>query len=37
MGRPSLMILEVDIENGTTTAVRVGGDAVVTAEGTLFA
>ncbi len=35
MGRPSKMVLELDVENGTIEAVRVGGDAVVVAEGTL--
>lgn len=35
MGRPSRMVLEVDVENGAIEAVRVGGDAVVVAEGTL--
>jgi trans-2,3-dihydro-3-hydroxyanthranilate isomerase len=36
MGRPSQMVLELDIENGSTAAVRVGGDAVVIGEGNLF-
>jgi trans-2,3-dihydro-3-hydroxyanthranilate isomerase len=35
MGRPSLIALEVDIEGGGVAAVRIGGDAVVVAEGTL--
>jgi trans-2,3-dihydro-3-hydroxyanthranilate isomerase len=35
MGRPSLIILEIDIENGGIAAARVGGDAVVVAEGSL--
>lgn len=35
MGRPSRMVLELDMEDGVVAAVRVGGDAVVTAEGTL--
>ena len=35
MGRPSRMVLELDVENGDIAAVRVGGDAVVVAEGTL--
>jgi trans-2,3-dihydro-3-hydroxyanthranilate isomerase len=35
MGRPSLMMLEIDIEAGEIVAARVGGDAVVIAEGTL--
>jgi trans-2,3-dihydro-3-hydroxyanthranilate isomerase len=33
MGRPSNMVLELDVENGAIEAVRVGGDAVVVAEG----
>ena len=35
MGRPSIMILEVDMEGGAVAAARVGGDAVIIAEGTL--
>jgi trans-2,3-dihydro-3-hydroxyanthranilate isomerase len=35
MGRPSLITLEVDIEVRGVAAARVGGDAVVVAEGTL--
>ena len=35
MGRPSLMTLEIDIAGGEIAAVRVGGNAVVVAEGTL--
>ena len=35
MGRPSLMTLEIDIAGGEISAVRVGGNAVVIAEGTL--
>jgi trans-2,3-dihydro-3-hydroxyanthranilate isomerase len=35
MGRPSLMKLELDIASGEVAASRVGGDAVVVAEGTL--
>jgi trans-2,3-dihydro-3-hydroxyanthranilate isomerase len=35
MGRPSLMMLEVDVEGGEIAAARVGGDAVVVAEGVL--
>ncbi|MFO1185627.1 MAG: PhzF family phenazine biosynthesis protein [Bauldia sp.] len=36
MGRPSLLFLEVDTgEGGAPSAVRVGGDAVVVARGTL--
>ncbi len=36
MARPSLMALEIDIAGGEVSAVRVGGDAVVVAEGTLL-
>lgn len=35
MGRPSLMKLELDVAGGEVAASRVGGDAVVVAEGTL--
>jgi trans-2,3-dihydro-3-hydroxyanthranilate isomerase len=35
MERPSLITLEVDFEGGAITATRIGGDAVVVAEGTL--
>lgn len=35
MGRPSVIRLEVDIENGALAAARIGGDAVVVARGTL--
>ena len=35
MGRPSLITLEVDVENSEIAAVRIGGDAVVIAEGVL--
>ena len=35
MGRPSLMKLEIDIAGGEIAAVRVGGNAVVVAEGLL--
>lgn len=35
MGRPSLMALEVDIETAGVAAARIGGDAVLLAEGTL--
>ena len=35
MGRPSLITLEIDIEGGEVAAARIGGDAVVVAEGTL--
>ncbi|MEM8839872.1 MAG: PhzF family phenazine biosynthesis protein [Pseudomonadota bacterium] len=36
MGRPSQMMLEIDIENDDIFALRIGGDAVILAEGTLF-
>ena len=35
MGRPSLITLEMDVEKGALAAARIGGDAVVVAEGTL--
>jgi trans-2,3-dihydro-3-hydroxyanthranilate isomerase len=35
MGRPSIMRLEIDVEQGAIAAARVGGDAVVIAEGGL--
>jgi trans-2,3-dihydro-3-hydroxyanthranilate isomerase len=35
MGRPSLITLEIDIEGGAIVAERIGGHAVVVAEGTL--
>jgi trans-2,3-dihydro-3-hydroxyanthranilate isomerase len=35
MGRPSRIRLELDLEGGTVTACRVGGHAVIVAEGTL--
>jgi trans-2,3-dihydro-3-hydroxyanthranilate isomerase len=35
MKRPSLIALEVDIEGGEVFAARIGGDAVVVAEGVL--
>jgi trans-2,3-dihydro-3-hydroxyanthranilate isomerase len=35
MKRPSLIKLEIDIANGEIAAARIGGDAVVIAEGTL--
>ena len=35
MGRPSLITLEIDIADGVIAAARIGGDAVVVAEGTL--
>lgn len=36
MGRPSLIYLEADMENGAVRAVRVGGSAVRMSEGTLM-
>lgn len=36
MGRPSLMTMEMDVAGGEMTAVRIGGNAVVVAEGTLL-
>jgi trans-2,3-dihydro-3-hydroxyanthranilate isomerase len=35
MGRPSLIGLEIDVAGGRIEAARIGGDAVVIAEGTL--
>ncbi len=35
MGRPSLLFIEADKNNGTTTAVRVGGNAVMVTEGVI--
>jgi trans-2,3-dihydro-3-hydroxyanthranilate isomerase len=35
MGRPGLINLEIDIEGGAIAAARIGGDAIVVAEGTL--
>ncbi|MEJ0098007.1 MAG: PhzF family phenazine biosynthesis isomerase [Bauldia sp.] len=35
MGRPSLIDLEVDMDSGEVAAARIGGDAVLLAEGTL--
>ncbi len=37
MKRPSLIGLEIDVDDGRIVAGRVGGDAVVVAEGALFA
>jgi trans-2,3-dihydro-3-hydroxyanthranilate isomerase len=37
MGRPSLITLEMDSEGGRLVAARVGGDAVIVAEGMLDA
>lgn len=36
MGRPSLISLEIVVEGGELTEVRVGGDAVIVADGTLI-
>ena len=35
MGRPSLLYIEADKNNGVTTAVRVGGNAVMVTEGVI--
>ncbi len=35
MGRPSKITLEIDVAGGEVSAVRIGGNAVVVAEGTL--
>lgn len=35
MGRPSLIGLEVDMDDGAVVAARISGDAVLVAEGTL--
>jgi trans-2,3-dihydro-3-hydroxyanthranilate isomerase len=35
MGRPSLIDLEIEVDGGEVTASRIGGPAVVVAEGTL--
>jgi trans-2,3-dihydro-3-hydroxyanthranilate isomerase len=35
MRRPALIVLEVDVERGKVAASRIGGDAVIVAEGTL--
>jgi trans-2,3-dihydro-3-hydroxyanthranilate isomerase len=35
MGRPSLLHLEVDKQDGEITAVRVGGSSVLVSEGTM--
>ena len=35
MGRPSRIQLEIDIADGEVAAARVGGDAVIVAEGSL--
>jgi trans-2,3-dihydro-3-hydroxyanthranilate isomerase len=37
MRRASLMTMEMDVAGGEIGAVRIGGNAVVIAEGTLFA
>ncbi len=36
MGRPSLIDLEIDIENGELHAARIGGQAIIVARGELF-
>ena len=36
MGRPSLIDLEIDIENGALRATRIGGQAAIVARGELF-
>jgi predicted PhzF superfamily epimerase YddE/YHI9 len=35
MGRPSTLLIEVELKDGQITAVRVGGTAVSVAEGTI--
>lgn len=35
MGRPSLLHLEIDIEGGALAGIKLGGDAVIVARGTL--
>ena len=35
MGRPSLIVLEIDVTGGRIEAARVGGDAVLIAEGSI--
>jgi trans-2,3-dihydro-3-hydroxyanthranilate isomerase len=35
MGRPSRSPLEVDVDKGVRAAARIGGDAVIVAEGML--
>jgi trans-2,3-dihydro-3-hydroxyanthranilate isomerase len=35
MGRPSILEIEADRSNGSTTAVRVGGRSVLVCEGTM--
>jgi trans-2,3-dihydro-3-hydroxyanthranilate isomerase len=37
MGRPSLIDLELEVRNGELKRVRIGGPAVLVAEGTLYA
>jgi trans-2,3-dihydro-3-hydroxyanthranilate isomerase len=37
MGRPSDIALDVDVENGALTGVRIGGAAVIMSEGFLYA
>ncbi|MEP1932884.1 MAG: PhzF family phenazine biosynthesis protein [Roseibium sp.] len=36
MGRPSLIDLEIDVENGSMHAIRIGGQATLVARGELF-
>ncbi len=36
MGRPSILLVQVDTSNGSVTAVHVGGTAVTMSEGTLL-
>jgi trans-2,3-dihydro-3-hydroxyanthranilate isomerase len=36
MGRPSLLEVEADKQGGQTTAVRVGGNAVIVTRGELL-
>ena len=35
MGRPSLIALEIDVEDGQVAEVRIGGAAVIIARGSL--
>ncbi|MHA1549181.1 MAG: PhzF family phenazine biosynthesis protein [Alphaproteobacteria bacterium] len=35
MGRPSLIVMEIDVAGGAIDAARIGGDAVLVSEGTL--
>jgi trans-2,3-dihydro-3-hydroxyanthranilate isomerase len=36
MGRPSLVHMSIGVDNGAITSVRVGGEAVLAGEGTLY-